>query len=249
MVTIFSIRFSSMHPFSYSIAQDIFKHFPEYSRGVVIARELQNGMSPGGLILLLRSAETDIRQKLNLDQLSTEPRLNSWREAFRKAGMKPADFRPSVEALARRVLHGNEIPSINTLVDIGNIISLRYLLPAGGHSIDHLAEEMQLRPAKGDEEFIPFGSEEMEHPELGEIILAAGNTVLTRRWIWRQANFTLTLPETKSLVFNLDCLPPVGESELQKIASEMMEMIQKYCGGKSEYFLLKRNDPKITITT
>jgi hypothetical protein len=37
-----------------------------------------------------------------------------------------------------------------------------------------------LRPATGDESFVPFGSEEAEHPEPGEIVFAEGATVLTR---------------------------------------------------------------------
>ena len=161
--------------------------------------------------------------------------------------MKPADFRPSVEALVRRVLHGQEIPSINALVDIGNIISLKHLLPVGGHAIDELNEDMHLRLATGEEEFVPFGSDQMEHPEKGEIILAVGNTVLTRRWIWRQANFTLTLSESTSLVFNLDALPTIGENELQPIATEMMDLVRRFCGGVMEYTVLKKDQPQISI--
>jgi DNA/RNA-binding domain of Phe-tRNA-synthetase-like protein len=238
-----------MNTIKYVISEDIFIKFPSYLRGCVVARELKNRMSPPELTLQLRSSEEKVRQRLNLDQVVSEPRLNSWREAFRKVGMKPADFRPSVEGLVRRVLHGQEIPSINALVDIGNIISLRHLLPAGGHAIDQLNEDMHLRMASGEEEFVPFGSDQMEHPEKGEIILAVGNTVLTRRWIWRQANFTLTLPETTALVFNLDALPPIGGSELQGIATEMMDMIRQFCGGKMEYALLKKDQPQISMET
>jgi DNA/RNA-binding domain of Phe-tRNA-synthetase-like protein len=237
-----------MSSLSYSIAPEIFALFPEYARGVVIARDLTNGTSPGSLTQQLRQAEEDIRRKLDFDRLTVEPRLTAWREAFRQFHMRPGDFRPSVEALVRRVLHGNEIPSINVLVDIGNLISLRHLLPAGGHSLDDVKEDIHLRPAKGDEEFIPFGSETGEHPDPGEVILASGSIVLTRRWIWRQANFTLTLPETKSLIFNLDGLPPLGESELQEIAAEMMTLIRNFCGGTMEYALLKKATPEISLS-
>ena len=37
----------------YSITDDIFEHFPEYRRGVVIARDIDNGESPAGLIASL----------------------------------------------------------------------------------------------------------------------------------------------------------------------------------------------------
>jgi DNA/RNA-binding domain of Phe-tRNA-synthetase-like protein len=241
------VELSYMNPIRYVIASEIFARFPSYLRGCVVATTLKNGTSPEELTLLLRSAEETVRKRLTLEQVTSEPCLNSWREAFRVVGMKPADYRPSVEGLVRRVLHGQELPSINTLVDIGNIISLRYLLPVGGHAIDELNEDMNLRMASGEEEFIPFGSDQTEHPEKGEIILAAGNTVLTRRWIWRQANFTLTLPETKAMVFNLDAMPPIGEAELENIANEMMALIQQYCGGKLVYSVLKKDQPAIPL--
>ncbi len=82
----------------------------------------------------------------------------SWREAFRSLSIKPSEYRPSIEAMARRVINGNELPSINALVDIGNIISLRYLLPVGGHSLNAVKQDIALRTAKGREIFIPFGS-------------------------------------------------------------------------------------------
>jgi DNA/RNA-binding domain of Phe-tRNA-synthetase-like protein len=101
--------------------------------------------------------------------------------------------------------------------------------------------------ANGEEEFVPFGTNQMEHPEKGEIFLVAGNTVLTRRWIWRQANFTLTLPETMALVFNLDAMPPVGETELENIATEIMGLIRQFCGGKMKYTVLKKGQPSTRL--
>ena len=173
--------------------------------------------------------------------------MSCWREAFRKIGIKPADFRPSIEGLVRRVLHDQEIPAINALVDIGNLISIRHLLPVGGHAIDQLTEPMRLRLADGTEEFVPFGGSEMEHPQAGEIIFTEGNTVLTRRWIWRQANRTLTLPETTAIEINLDGMPPIGQDEMKVIADEMMGLIERFCGGKMEYQVLDEHHPEILL--
>ena len=182
-----------MKGLTYRIADDVFARFPEYRRGVVVVHGVCNGAAADELVLLLRQEETRARARLNLETLTAEPRLASWREASRLLGYKPGDFRPSIEALLRRVLRGQELPSINALVDIGNIVSLRHLLPVGGHAIDVLTRDIALRPATGAEEFIPFGSQEIEHPLPGEFVFAEGNKVLTRRWIWRQANHTLTL--------------------------------------------------------
>ncbi len=134
------------------------------------------------------------------------------------------------------------LPSISALVDLGNVMSLRHLLPAGAHAIDLLNGDIELRFATGDEDFVAFGSEELEHPLPGEVIFAEGKTVLTRRWTWRQGNHTLTLPETTAIEFNVDGLPPVTRAEVEVACAEVAELIQRFCGGSTRIDYLTRRD-------
>ena len=232
----------------YSIHKDIFQQFPGYTRGVVLAFGLTNGESPADLISLLREAEGSLSGRVNKEEITAHPYIVSWRDAFRSFGAKPAKFRPSIEAMVRRVLNDNQLPAINALVDIGNIVSLRHLVPVGGHAIDVMKQDIALRKATGEEVFTPFGSEEAEHPDPGEIIFAEGQTVLTRRWSWRQANHTLTLPSTTAIEFNIDGLPPVSEAEVHEICRETMDLIEQYCGGKLRYEILSEVNPMITLS-
>jgi DNA/RNA-binding domain of Phe-tRNA-synthetase-like protein len=232
---------------NYSIAEEVFAAFPGYRRGVVVAHGVSNGASPPELAAMLRAEEAAARQRLSLETLTAEPRLASWREAFRRLGYKPGDFRPSIEALLRRVLKGQGLPAINALADIGTIVSLRHLLPVGGHAIDVLAQDIALRPASGAEEFVPFGTEEAEHPAAGEFIFAEGGTVLTRRWIWRQANHTLLLPGTTAVEINLDALPPVPDEALRQAARDVMELVGRFCGGSCRSAVLSRESPAMGL--
>ena len=236
-----------MSDINYSIADEVFIQFPGYVRGVVLAYNVDNTATPKDLVERLRRAEASVRDRLDRDEIAQHPRLSSWRKAYKSFGAQPGKFRSSIEAMVRRVLNNHELPSINALVDIGNIISLQYLLPVGGHAIDVVKEDLVLRPAEGKEEFVPFGSEQLEHPNPGEIIFAAGNTVLTRRWSWRQANHTLTLPETSAIEFNIDGLPPVSEPEVDAICRETMQLVQKFCGGRLRYEILSERNPRIKL--
>jgi DNA/RNA-binding domain of Phe-tRNA-synthetase-like protein len=237
----------SMTNIYYSIADEIFDHFPEFLRGVVVAKNVVNRASPPELVKLLRDAEASLKEQLNTEMLIAHPRIVSWREAFRSLGIKPSEYRPSLEAMARRVINGNELPSINALVDIGNIISLRRLLPVGGHSLNGIQQEIALRTATGEEEFIPFGSDQMEHPAKGEFIFAEGDAVLTRRWVWRQSNHTLTELSTTFIEFNLDGLPPVTMAEIIEVCEETKALIHQFCGGELSFQVLNKTNPKITI--
>ncbi len=231
----------------YFISDEVFALFPEYVRGVVLAYDVTNAESPPRLMEMLRTEEASVRDRLNLEELTAHLRIASWREAFRRAGIKPSEFRASVEAMTRRVLRHQELPSINALVDIGNILSLRHLLPIGAHAIDVVSHDIALCRASGEEEFVAFRSEQVEHPIPGEIIFTEGNTVLTRRWSWRQANHTLTFPTTTAIEFNVDGLPPVLKSEVEEVCLELMELVQQFCGGQMRYEILTRQNPRITL--
>jgi len=232
----------------YSIADEIFNSFPEFMRGVVLAKGVVNRASPPELVKLLRDAEDSLKKQQNTETLSADPRIASWREAFRSLGIKPSEYRPSIEAMARRVINGNELPSINALVDIGNIISLRRLLPIGGHSLNAVKMDIALRAASGEEVFIPFGSDQTEHPDKGEFIFAEGSVVLTRRWVWRQSNHTLTELTTTYIEFNLDALPPVNKDEILEVGEETKALIHQFCGGELTFQILNKLNPAMRIS-
>ena len=236
-----------MKALTYSISDDIFKRFPGYVRGVVLAHEVRNQPSPEALVQMLREAEESVRGRLKIEQVAETPRIRSWREAYRSFGAKPGEFRSSIEALVRRVLRHDPLPSINALVDIGNVVSLRHLVPAGGHAIDVLRGDMALRPATGQEVFIPFGSDKREHPLPGEVIFTEGDTVLTRRWTWRQAEHTLTRLETRAIEFNVDGLPPVTLEEVEQACGEIIELVGRFCGGETHWETLSESHPRLEL--
>lgn len=80
--------------------------------------------------------------------------LHPARELYRRTGVDPTKLRPSSEALLRRVLRGDGLPRINTLVDINNLCSLEFLLPIGLHDLDRVRGALVIRrggPGEGYE--------------------------------------------------------------------------------------------------
>ena len=238
-----------MKELHYIVSTDLFQRFPGYVRGVVIAHDVTNHPSSDDLIRMLRDAEESVRSRLSIEQVAEHPRIKSWRDAYRAFGARPSEFRVSVEALVRRVLRKEPLPSINALVDIGNLVSLRHLVPAGGHALDVLTGDIALRFATGKEEFVPFGSDQVEHALPGEVVFVEGDTVLTRRWTWRQANHTLTRLETRAIEFNVDGLPPVSPPEIEEACGEIMDLVGRFCGGGMRWGMLSQETPRLTLTS
>ena len=63
-----------MKELSYSIADEVFKRFPGYVRGVVIGHGASNGASPSELVQLLRDAEGSVRSRLKAATIAEEHR-------------------------------------------------------------------------------------------------------------------------------------------------------------------------------
>jgi DNA/RNA-binding domain of Phe-tRNA-synthetase-like protein len=230
-----------------TISSEVFEKFPGFCRGVVVATGLTNGPAPAELTASLRTAEAALPSILSIDTILENPKISNWREAYRSIGIKPTEFRPSVEALARRVLRGEPLPSISTLVDIGTLVTIRHLLPTGAHAIDHLTGDIDLRFASGEETFEPFGTDLVEHPLPGEIIFAEGSIVMTRRWTWRQAKHSLIVPETTAVEVNVDGMPPFTLKDVEAICEEVGALLVKYCGGQTRYEVLRKEHPTMEM--
>jgi len=89
-------------------------------------------VAPEGLNQLpdLRDSVTArIRQTRRLETLSSDPTVASLRRLFRAAGCDPTRYRPSSEALLRRLIKGSEMPAIHPLVDLNNCLSAELAVP------------------------------------------------------------------------------------------------------------------------
>ncbi len=71
----------------------------------------------------------EARRTRSLETLSSDPTVASVRKLFRAAGTDPTRYRPSSEALLRRVLKGEEIPEIDPIVDLNNCLSISLAVP------------------------------------------------------------------------------------------------------------------------
>ena len=78
-------------------------------------------------------------------------RLNLTRSLYRKIGLDPTKNRPSSEALLRRVLKGKSLYQVNSIVDICNLCSLRFLLSLGLYDVDKIKGNIKLRLGKEGE--------------------------------------------------------------------------------------------------
>jgi DNA/RNA-binding domain of Phe-tRNA-synthetase-like protein len=91
------------------------------------------------------SAVRRARERFAAEGLAADPVVNAVRRLFRAAGTDPTRYRPSSEALLRRVLRGEELPAIHPLVDLNNCLSVALALPSCVMAAGSVAGRLRLR--------------------------------------------------------------------------------------------------------
>ena len=76
------------------------------------------------------------RDTLTTESLKQITSIQATRAIYKKCGKDPSRYRPSGEALVRRVLQGKELYRIDTLVDLINLASMKYGYSIGAFDAD-----------------------------------------------------------------------------------------------------------------
>jgi len=148
--------------FAYS--EDVTERYPTIRAGVIRATGLSNGPSSPELLAAYRAEQRVASERLDSTAIADFPSIAAWRRAFAGFGAKPTQYRSAAEALLRRLAKQGDIPSISTLVDIGNHVSIRYAVPVAVFDRAGVAGSITVRFATGDERFTDLGSSESVTP-------------------------------------------------------------------------------------
>jgi DNA/RNA-binding domain of Phe-tRNA-synthetase-like protein len=215
----------------FSIQKEIFDILPDLTIGMVVAKGVDNTRPSKEIGDLLAKAVEEVKKNFVGDKAQEHPRIKPWRTAFSKLGISGSKFPSSIESMARRVLRGDPFPKINPLVDLYNSVSLRFLVPMGGHDLDTLEGNIHLRFTEGWEPFTPMGSGETVTVPKGELVYRDDREVLTRNWVWRQCEKDKATEKTKNIFIPMDILGEVGRGRADEIILELSQLIPRYLGG------------------
>ena len=83
--------------------------------------------------------EKAVRETVKLEQINKWLPIQATRQAYKRLGKDPNRYRPSSEALRRRILRGLPLYKVDTLVDLINLVSIRSGYSIGGFDADKIA--------------------------------------------------------------------------------------------------------------
>src|SRR4030042_6039687 len=230
-----------------SIQKELFDLLPDLTIGVGVATGVDNTHLFGEIDALLSQTIEEMKRNFVTEKAQDHPRIKPWRNAFSKLGISGSKFPSSIESMARRILKGDPFPKINPLVDLYNSVSLRFLVPMGGHDLNTLVGNIHLRFTEGWEPFPPMGGGETIIVPKGELVYRDDRDVLTRNWVWRQCEKDKATEKTEKIFLPLDVVGDVGTERAPEIIDELSNLIPAYFGGTVFSAVLKRGNPWVDL--
>ncbi len=226
----------------------ILDRYPEIVGGLILARGVANGPTPAALQAAYAAEQTATLARLGSTPLSQLPALAAWRAAFRGFGVDPTQYRCAAEALLRRLTKAGSIPNVNALVDLGNLVSIRYALPVAICDLRDTTGPVTVRFATGTEPFTNLGQAEPEHPTPGEVIFADDAALVSaRRWCWRQSAESAARDDTTTVLITVEAQHQGGRADVEAALRDLLALLPLNAGGTVHSAILDRGNPAFVV--
>jgi len=175
----------------------------------------------------IAAAASELRSQYGDGRSAEVPGAGDARSLYKALGLDPTKTRPSNEALLRRVLKGEALYRVNTLVDALNLCSLRFQLPFGLYDLAQVRPPVVLRKGRPGESYegIRKGPVNVEgRPTLADEGGAFGNPTSD------SARTMITVQTTSTLV---TCYAPAAYSlaRLREVLRGTAQTLVRHCGG------------------
>jgi DNA/RNA-binding domain of Phe-tRNA-synthetase-like protein len=235
----------------FSYDDEITGRFPSIHAGVVLASGLINGSAPDQLIHEYATEQAAVYGRLQKTPIADLPPISAWRQVFAQFGVKPTQHRSAGEALLRRLSKSGSIPNINTLVDLGNLVSIRYGMPVAVVDRAGIAGPISVRFADGTEAFTDLGADEVSHPYSGEVVFVdPANVACARRWCWRQSAQSATSDTTVDAILVVEGHHENADHDVGLALADLASLLRLYQpGSKLKSYRLSANVPDTELAS
>ncbi|WP_346885801.1 B3/4 domain-containing protein [Clostridium sp. UBA4395] len=229
------------------IENEFWSLFPSAKIGVIVCYGIDNTIKDKEAYKnMILNSEKEALKYLQNAEFSSNEVIKVWREAFKKFKTKKG-ARSSIEALLKRVHNGNQLGTINPLVDIYNSVSLTYALPCGGEDIDTFVGDIRLTKAVGNENFVVLGTDKSEPPYEGEIVYKDNEGAICRCWNWRESVRTMLTENTKNAFLCIELIDEKRTEEFENALKDLEKAVQDNLGGTCKVSILDINNKEVTI--
>jgi DNA/RNA-binding domain of Phe-tRNA-synthetase-like protein len=216
-----------------TIASDVAARAPMLRLGLLSMRGLTIRAKDNDLWQALEQAAGVVAARADSHGPGADTRVAAVRRLFKAVGVDPSRYRPSSEALLRRVTQGKGLYQINTAVDVNNWCSLEERLPFGIYDAQSIGTDVLLQLGRENAAYEGIGKSLVSLE--GKMVLsdaqgAFGSPISdsTRAMVTEQTR------EIHVVVFAAD----VAHNALCSILQTAAERMSRFNGGTVEDLLI-----------
>ncbi len=129
---------------------------PQMALGTIICN-VSNSKYNTNLWKEIENICNEIRKKYTLETIKINKQIEATRKMYLACGKKPGRYRPAAEALMRRIVKGDSLYQINTLVDLVNLLSLKTGYSIGAFDADFIEGDVEAGIGKENEPYKGIG--------------------------------------------------------------------------------------------
>lgn len=198
-------------------------------KGAYIEADVVNSPTSAALWQEIEAFAADLRTRLNTESLKAVSGIAATRQAYKACGKDPSRYRPASEQLARRVLQGKELYSVDTLVDLGNLVSLFSGYPTGLLDADRVEGDVSLGIGRAGEPYEGIGRGELNIEGLPVYRDAMGPIASPTS----DSTRTMLSAATRHLLFIINGYDG-DEVQLQRSIDYALGLLKRYAESKNE---------------
>jgi DNA/RNA-binding domain of Phe-tRNA-synthetase-like protein len=202
---------------------------PNVMLGIVEASEVRVRAAGAEQTAELDAACRALSARLTLEQAAEMPAVRAVRAMFRSWGLDPSKYRPSSEALIRRVVLGKGLNLISNVVDSVNLGSIETAWPYGLYDRAELAPPIVFRHGRDGETYFGIGRRVWHlagRPVLADTLGPFGSPISdsTRSMVTERATSVL------AVIF-----APLGsaQADLERAVEQQALRLEKFCAARS----------------
>lgn len=140
-----------------TVSDKIYEVCPRF-RGVAVLVEVKNSKFNAELWAEIDTLSASMSASLELGDIKKNAAIEATRKVYKLLGKDPNRYRPSAEALQRRIVRGLPLYQIDNLVDLINLISLQTGYSIGGFDFNKIeGAKLILGVGESGEEFEAIG--------------------------------------------------------------------------------------------
>jgi DNA/RNA-binding domain of Phe-tRNA-synthetase-like protein len=208
-----------------SINKDIKQIFPSVKVGVLIGK-VSNSEHQSELWKTIDEQCQILKEKHDFESLRHIPGINSGKKAYKMLGKDPNRYRISAEAMLRRIVKGNTLYQINTVVDVLNLVSISSGVTIGGFDLKYVNGPVTLGIGLDEEDFEAIGRGKLNiHrlPVYRDMTSAIGSPT---------SDCTRTMLRLETAEFLMIITDFFNESFIQATIEGLKNNLSKYANGR-----------------